>query len=140
MSRTPKNDLPPLPSSEKPAPVSKKTRWQFALMLLNTAWMLGLYYGLLHAGFFFVEHLYVGLFILLGLAYVLWNRFFVRRGKTPEDLDPQWSEEKKEAYFREDREWKEKSKWLLIGIFPLAVTLTVDCFILYILPFWSGNP
>ena len=77
--------------------------------------------------------------LLLGfvLAYVIYNRFFYRKGLTHEQLPSDWSAEQKIAFLADGERRLEKSKWMLLIIFPLIVTFLIDAVDLFILdPFF----
>ncbi len=67
-------------------------------------------------------------------TYVIYNRGFSRRGVTPEMLPADWSYEKRCAFIEDGRLRLEKSKWMLLVIFPLIVVYAFELFSVYLLP------
>ena len=67
-------------------------------------------------------------------TYVIYNRGFSRRGVTPEMLPADWSYEKRCAFIEDGRLRLEKSKWILLVIFPLIVVYAFELFSVYLLP------
>ncbi len=67
-------------------------------------------------------------------SYVIYNRGFSRRGVTPEMLPAEWSYEKRCEFIEDGHRRLEKSKWMLLVIFPLIVVYAFELFSIYILP------
>ena len=74
------------------------------------------------------------LVLLLGfsLAYIIYNRFFWRWGITHEQLPDDWSATQKQTFLDTTAQRKNKSKWLLVIIFPLLVTFLFDAVELFL--------
>ena len=68
------------------------------------------------------------------LTYVVYNRAFTRKGVTPEMLPAEWSYEKRCEFIEDGHRRLEKSKWMLLVIFPLIVVYAFELFSIYILP------
>lgn len=77
--------------------------------------------------------LYLCLLLGFTLAYLIYNRFFYKKGITREQLSSDWSEAEKDAFFEDARVRAEKSKWMLTFIFPLIVTFLIDAVDLFII-------
>ena len=60
------------------------------------------------------------------LAYIIYNRGFVRNTVTYEELPDSYTEEEKQEFFRSRDERKEKSRWMTMVLFVLAVTILLD--------------
>ena len=119
---------------------NKKTRYDLPL-LINTVLFFAVYRVLLFYAemteetfySFLVMVLYMALLVGFVLAYIIYNRFFYRKGVAPEQLPPEWSDSKKQAFFEDAQRRTERSRWMLTVIFPLVVTFfieTVDLFII----------
>ena len=67
-------------------------------------------------------------------SYVIYNRGFSRRGVTPEMLPAEWSYEKRCEFIEDGHRRLEKSKWMLLVIFPLIVVYAFELVSIYILP------
>ena len=65
-------------------------------------------------------------------AYIIYNRGFSRMNVTPEMLPSSMSAEEKAAFIDDGKQRLEKSKWMLLIIFPLLMTFILDTFIIYI--------
>ena len=71
------------------------------------------------------------------LAYIIYNRGFVRNSVTYEELPDSYTEEQKQEFFRSRDERKEKSRWMTMVIFVLAVTILLDMINLFFGDFLS---
>jgi len=125
----------------------RQNRRYLLLLILNTLLFFMLYRILLAYaeltdktfGSFLLMVLYMALLLGFGLAYLIYNRFFYRSGVTPEQLPADWSEEQKTDFLEDARKRVEKSKWMLLIIFPLVFTFFIDAVDLFIIdPFLRG--
>ena len=76
---------------------------------------------------------YFALTIGFCVVYILYNRGFSRMNVTPEMLPSSMSIEEKEAFIHDGKVRLEKSKWMLLIIFPLLMTFILDVLGIYIL-------
>lgn len=119
---------------------SKNTRY-LMLLCVNTVLFFAVYRVLLSYGeltdntfySFVAMVLYMALLLGFTLAYLIYNRFFYRKGVTHEQLPTDWSAEKKVAFLADSARREERSRWMLTVIFPLVVTFFVDAVDLFIL-------
>ena len=118
----------------------KNTRY-LILLCVNTVLFFAIYRVLLSYGeltdntfySFLAMVLYMALLLGFVLAYLIYNRFFYRKGVTPEQLPQDWSAEKKEAFLADGVRREARSRWMLTVIFPLVVTFFVDAVDLFVL-------
>jgi hypothetical protein len=102
------------------------------LLLFNTVLIFGLYcYLVMRQNINWIFWIYYGATAAVALAYLIYNRGLSRDKITPAELPRDWSENKKEAFFRERDERKQKSKWLLTLLFPLCLTILFDMIYLF---------
>lgn len=124
----------------QPQKDSKKTRYVLPLCI-NTVLFFAVYRVLLFYAemtektfySFLVMVLYMALLLGFVLAYIIYNRFFYRKGVTREQLPPEWSEAKKQAFIEDAVRRTERSRWMLTVIFPLVVTFFIDTVDLFII-------
>lgn len=125
----------------------RQNRRYLLLLILNTLLFFMLYRILLAYaeltdetfGSFLLMVLYMVLLLGFGLAYLIYNRFFYRSGVTSEQLPADWSEEQKADFLGDAHKRVEKSKWMLLIIFPLVFTFFIDAVDLFIIdPFLRG--
>lgn len=83
--------------------------------------------------------LYMVLLLGFVLAYLIYNRFFYRRGVAPEQLPHEWSETEKHAFLEDGTRRMERSRWMLTIIFPLVVTFFIDAVDLFIIDTFLGG-
>ena len=88
---------------------------------------------------FIAMTLYMALLLGFVLAYLIYNRFFYRKGVTPEQLPNEWSEAEKQAFLEDGARRMERSRWMLTIIFPLVVTFFIDAVDLFIIDTFLGG-
>ena len=77
--------------------------------------------------------LYLALLLGFGLAYLIYIRFFYRKGILSEQLPDDWSAEQKCSFIEDGKRRLQRSKWMLTIIFPLLFTFLFDTFDLFII-------
>ena len=107
--------------------------WRIALLvLLNTVVFFGIYaYFVMRQGVNWLFWVYFGLLLVFGVGYVLYNRAFADASASMFNLPADWSEERKRAFLDARDTRKRKSKWMLVFLFPLAITLMFDIIYLF---------
>ncbi|MBE6655918.1 MAG: hypothetical protein E7609_03475 [Ruminococcaceae bacterium] len=123
MARFPSNEGTP----SRPIP------WRLVLIVLcNTVLFFGIYaYFVMARGVNFLFWVYLGILLAAALGYVLYNRAFSDASCTYETLPYDWSHEKKTEFLLARDTRKQKSRWLLVFIFPLSLTLMFDVIFLF---------
>ena len=81
---------------------------------------------------FCVMLLYMVLLVGFVLGYLIYNRFLYRKGLTEEDLPAEMSAEEKQEFIADGKRRLERSKWMMLFIFPLALVLLMDAAELFI--------
>lgn len=128
------------PDGEKKT-VSAKAKLRLVLLIVNTLLFFTVYRVLLYLATT-VQTLYLSYLVMIGyaallvgftLAYLIYNRFLYRKGLTKDDLNPEWSEEQKEAFLADGEARLEKSKWMMLVILPLVFTFLCDAVDLFII-------
>ena len=76
---------------------------------------------------------YFALTLIFSVVYIVYNRAFSRMNVTPEMLPASMSFEEKEAFIHDGKMRLEKSKWMLLIIFPLLMTFILDVLGIFIL-------
>ncbi len=125
---------------------SKNIRY-LILLCVNTILFFTVYRVLLSYGeltqetfySFIAMTLYMALLLGFVLAYLIYNRFFYRKGVTPEQLPNEWSEAEKQAFLEDGTRRMERSRWMLTIIFPLVVTFFIDAVDLFIIDTFLGG-
>ena len=82
---------------------------------------------------FLVMLVYFALLLGFGLAYLIYNRFFYKKGLTHDNLPDTMTYEEKEEFLAEGNRRLKRSKWMLLIIIPLLFTFLVDAFELFVL-------
>ena len=126
----------------KKGPTRDRDRTAYTILLCgNTVLLFVIYRVLIAYGemtdktiFSFVTMvIYLALLLGFSLAYVIYNRFFWRWGITADRLPEAWSAVQKQQFLDLTAARREKSKWLLLIIFPLIITFLFDAFDLFLL-------
>lgn len=106
------------------------------ILVLSTAAAIGFYYFMNIVYFQYTPYV-VGAYVLalagFIVAYFIYNRAFTGRGVTYEMLPDIMTDAEKKAYLDDVAEREKKSRWMLMVIFPLAITLMIDLFKLFII-------
>ena len=127
--------------TERNSPCKRGGRRDLILLIVNTLLFFTVYRILLYYAeltddtfwSFLVMVLYLALLLGFTLGYLIYNRFLYRHGLTKDRLCPDWSEEKKETFLADARRRFDRSRWMMLIIFPLLFTFffdTVDLFII----------
>ena len=122
-------------------PKPKRTRRYAILLIVNSVLFFALYKTLIFYAertdetfySFVVMILYMALLLGFLTAYFIYNRFLYRKNLTPDQLPDTMSPEEKEAFIADGRERLEKSRWMMLIIFPLVLTFLFDAVDLFIL-------
>ncbi len=117
-------------------PEAKKLMWH---LVVNTLLIGALYILLIVLKFHYIPLIYLLAGGGLGIAYVIYNRGFSRKGVTPEMLPNTMSYEEKLAYIEDGKTRMQNSRWMLTLILPIVVTLCIDLAYLYLLPMLLGE-
>ena len=137
-----KNLLPPVRNKK---PIDKNELRRLLILVLNTLLFFTVYRVLIYYGdmtestFASFVTMVVYMVLLLGfvLGYLIYNRFLYRKGVTRDELPDDWSEEEKTAFIEDGERRLQKSKWLMLIIFPLIFTFLMDAIDLFIIdPFF----
>ena len=119
--------MAPFPTEQRHTP------WRlFFVVLCSTVLCFGVYaYFVMARGVNWLFWVYFGILIASALGYLLYNRAFSDASCTYETLPFGWSHDQKTAFLAARDRRKEKSRWLLILIFPLSLTIMFDIIFLF---------
>ncbi len=131
------NEKPTLSSLWK----NQKNLRYLVLLIINTVLFFSVYKVLLYYAeltdetfySFCVMLLYMALLVGFVLGYLIYNRFLYRKNLTPEDLPNTMTYEEKEAFLADGKRRLERSRWMMLIIFPLVITFLFDTFELFVL-------
>ena len=133
-----KNLLPPVRNKK---PIDKNELRRLLILVLNTLLFFTVYRVLIYYGdmtestlaSFVTMVVYMVLLLGFVLGYLIYNRFLYRKGVTRDELPDDWSEEEKTAFIEDGEQRLQKSKWLMLIIFPLIFTFLMDAIDLFII-------
>ena len=104
------------------------------ILVANTIGLTALYYVLPMFGFFYMPHIYLMAGGGLALWYIIYNRGFNTRGKTPDMLSDTLSLEERRELIRIGEERFEKTRWVLLILLPLLLVFLIDIVYLFLIP------
>lgn len=103
-------------------------------LAVNSIVLITLYFLLIHLQFYYISIVYLLVGGGFGVAYVIYNRGFSRKGLTPEMLGSSMTEEEKYLYIEDGKQRLKKSRWILTVLIPIIITLGADMIYVFVLP------
>ncbi len=116
------------------SPEHPKSVRRMLILIANTIGFTALYYVLPMLGFFYMPHIYLTAGGALALWYIIYNRGFNTKGKTPDMLSDTLSLEERKELIRVGRERFEKTRWVLLILLPLLLVFLIDMIYLFMIP------
>ena len=108
-------------------------------LLLNSVILITLYFLIpTLVPFYYMPHIYLILGAFLALYYVIYNRGFVAKNASPDELPAHMSPIQKQAFIEDGRRRFQQSKWVLTWLIPIILTFLADCIYLYLFPYFEG--
>ena len=114
--------------------VNPKAARRMLFLIANTIGLVSLYYILPAIGFFYMPHIYLAVGGALALWYIIYNRGFNTKGKTPDMLSDTLSQEERVELIRAGEERFEKSRWALLILVPILFVFLIDTIYLFMIP------
>lgn len=115
-------------------PKNAKAVRRMLILIANTIGLTALYYILPMFGFFYMPHIYLAAGGALALWYIIYNRGFNTKGKTPDMLSDKLSLEERKELIRAGEERFEKTRWVLLILLPLLLVFLIDTVYLFMIP------
>ena len=115
-------------------PKNPKTVRRMLILIANTIGFTALYYILPVLGFFYMPHIYLAVGGGLSIWYIIYNRGFNLKGKTPDMLSDTLTLEERQKLIRESEERFEKTRWALLILLPLLLVFLIDTIYLFMIP------
>lgn len=103
-------------------------------LLIHALVLIPLYFCAPVFGFHYMHYVYLALGGGLALWYVIYNKGFVYRGLTPDQIAGDAPEEEKAARIETMRRRFDSSRWVLTVLIPILLTFLFDFVYLFILP------
>ncbi len=122
--------------NERRSTAFKKNKKYILPLIINTILFFGVYSFLVRQSekiMMITLWVYFALTLIFSVAYIAYNRGFSRMNLTPEMLPASMTKEEKEAFIEDGKVRLEKSKWMLLIIFPLLMTFILDVIGIYLL-------
>ena len=104
------------------------------ILIANTIGFTALYYILPALGFIYMPHVYLVAGGGLAIWYIIYNRGFDLKGKTPDMLSDTLPLEERQKLIRESEERFERTRWALLILLPLLLVFLIDTIYLFMIP------
>lgn len=104
------------------------------LLLVNTAVIVPLYFVLAYLQFAYTLWIYLAVGCGLGLWFLIYNRGFVGKNLTPEQLPDSMTPVEKQAFLDDCAARLSKSRWVLTVLLPIILAIFFDIIYLFIFP------
>lgn len=105
------------------------------MLLINSAVIISLYFFIAaNVEFPYLHYIYLLAGGALGIYYVIYNRGFIGKNLTPEDMPNDMSAADKQRFIEDCALRMKKSAWMLTVIVPIVLTFAIDVILLYLLP------
>lgn len=131
-----KTTAPVESKNEKRNAAFKKNKKYILPLIINTILFFGVYSFLVRLSkdiMMITLWTYFALTLIFSFAYIIYNRGFSRMNVTPEMLPASMSAEEKDEFIEDGKRRLEKSKWMLLIIFPLLMTFIFDTVGMYLI-------
>ena len=121
-------------TTETTSKPEKKGIRRLLILVANTMGLAALYYVLPSFGFFYLPHIYLAAGGGLALWYVIYNKGFQTKGKTPEALSPALTLQERQQLIEDGNRRFEASQWALLILLPLLLVFFFDIIYLFMIP------
>ena len=119
-------------------PITPEAKRLAYLLVVNTLLFIAVYFGSMGINqpiiSMIVTIVYWVAFAVLLLAYILYNRGFNNKNIHPDSLPPIMTAEEKAEFISDRKRRYENSKWMLVVIVPLLITISLDAIYLFTWP------
>ena len=122
--------------NERRSAAFKKNKKYILPLIINTILFFGAYSFLVRQSekiMMITLWTYFALTLIFSIAYIIYNRGFSRMNVTADMLPASMTKEEKETFIEDGKMRLEKSKWMLLIVFPLLMTFILDVLGMYIL-------
>jgi len=116
--------------------MNQKNQWLFALLIGNSILFSVVYFAL--ATVFPIYIVYLTLGAVFTLIFVIYNRGFIGKNLTPEQLPDTMTKEEKQAFIDSCATRLHRSRWMITVIFPIVLAFALDMMYLFLFPMLEG--
>lgn len=113
-----------------------ENQWLLLLLVGNSILFSVAYFAL--ATIFPIYIVYLAVGALMTLIFVIYNRGFVGKGLTPEQMSDSMSLEEKQKFIDDCAARMHRSRWMITIIFPIILAFALDMMYLFLLPMLEG--
>ena len=114
--------------------INAEAKRLMGMLLINTVMSLFLYFYIsekLH--FNYILFIYLGIGLVLGVGYLIYNRGFVGKDATPDMLPDTMTVDEKQHFLEDCKARLRNSRWVLVFLIPILVTVMADVIYLFYL-------
>lgn len=113
-----------------------ENKW-LALLLVGNSILFSVAYFVLAAYFpIYIVYLVAG--AVMTFVFIIYNRGFVGKNLTPEQLPDTMSYEEKQKFIDDCTDRLHRSRWMITVIFPVILAFALDMMYLFLLPMLEG--
>ena len=113
-----------------------ENQWLLLLLIGNSILFSVAYFALATIFPIYIVYLVAG--IVLTLIFVIYNRGFVGKNLTPDQLPDTMSFEEKQKFIDDCAARLHRSRWMITIIFPIILAFCLDMMYLFLLPMLEG--
>ena len=110
--------------------------WLLLLLVGNSILFSVAYFAL--ATIFPIYIVYLAVGVILTLIFVIYNRGFVGKNLTPDQMGGEMSLEEKQKFIDDCAARLHRSRWMITIIFPIVLAFCLDMMYLFLLPMLEG--
>ena len=109
-----------------------ESKWLALLLVGNSILFSVAYFAL--ATVFPVYIVYLAVGAIMTLVFVIYNRGFVGKNLTPDQMSNEMSLEEKQKFIDDCAARMHRSRWMITIIFPIVLAFCLDMMYLFLLP------
>lgn len=113
-----------------------ENKW-LALLLLGNSILFSVAYFVL-AAYFPIYIVYLAVGAVMTLIFVIYNRGFVGKNLTPDQMSDSMTLEEKQKFIDDCAARLHRSRWMITVIFPIILAFCLDMMYLFLLPMLEG--
>lgn len=113
-----------------------ENKW-LAVLLAGNSILFSVAYFVL-AKYFPIYIVYLAVGAVMTLVFVIYNRGFVGKGLTPDQMSDSMSPEEKQKFIDDCANRLRRSRWMITIIFPIIFAFCLDMMYLFLFPMLEG--
>lgn len=119
--------------------MKSETKKLMLCLLANAVLMIALYFAIpALTRFPYMPQIYLAAGAGLGIYFVIYNRGFVGKGATPDQLPDTMTLAEKQKFIEDSQERMQRSRWVLTVLIPILITYMIDMVYLFVFPYFAS--